>query len=77
LNKIQNSRKDAGFQIEDRIKTMLSGGEMTEKAFAKFSKYIMDETLSEQLELGSFEAEFSKEWEVNDELVNISISRLR
>ncbi len=77
LNKIQNSRKDAGFQIEDRIRTMLYGGEMTEKAYAKFSKYIMDETLSEQLELGNFEAEFSKEWEVNDELVKISISRLR
>ncbi|MCK7489358.1 MAG: PHP domain-containing protein [Anaerotruncus sp.] len=35
----------------------------------------MDETLSEQLELGSFEAEFSKEWEVNDELKSRSQSQ--
>jgi isoleucyl-tRNA synthetase len=77
LNRIQNSRKDAGFQIEDRIRIMLKGGSMTEEALRKFECYIKEETLAEEISFGVSEAEYSKEWEVNDELVTIAISRVR
>ncbi|HOY89742.1 MAG TPA: DUF5915 domain-containing protein, partial [Bacillota bacterium] len=77
LNKIQNSRKEAGFQIEDRIRTGLEGGEMTKAALGKFGAYIKSETLSDELMTGTFDAEYSKEWEVNDETVKVSISRVR
>ncbi|OQB48569.1 MAG: Isoleucine--tRNA ligase [Firmicutes bacterium ADurb.Bin153] len=77
LNKIQNSRKEAGFQIEDRIRTALAGGEMTVAAIREFGGYIKSETLSDELTSGVFDAEYSKEWEVNDETVKVSISRVR
>ena len=77
LNRIQNSRKEAGFQIEDRIRIVLKGGSMTEEAVRKFEGYIKEETLAEEISLGASEAEYSKEWEVNDELVTIAISRVR
>lgn len=77
LNRIQNSRKEAGFQIEDRIKVMIKGGAMAEEALARFEGYIKEETLAEEISSGTFEAEYVKEWEVNDELVTIAISRIR
>ncbi|HOA14998.1 MAG TPA: isoleucine--tRNA ligase [Bacillota bacterium] len=77
LNRVQNSRKEAGFQIEDRIRTSVSGGDKTAKVLDRFREYIKGETLSDELTDKAFDAEYSKEWEVNDEKVTISISRVR
>jgi len=50
---------------------------MTVAAIREFGGYIKSETLSDELTSGVFDAEYSKEWEVNDETVKVSISRVR
>ena len=46
VSKIQNMRKEKGFEIENRIKLTYDGDEDILKAFDEFSEYIIGETLA-------------------------------
>jgi isoleucyl-tRNA synthetase len=46
VSKVQNLRKSSGLDIADRIKLYYDGDADTNKAFEKFSDYIMSETLA-------------------------------
>lgn len=46
VNRIQNLRKDKGFEVTDRIKLQVEKNEMTDNAFANFNDYISSETLA-------------------------------
>jgi len=49
VRRVQAMRKDAGFNIEDRITTTYQAGENLAKVFEGWSEYIMAETLSTRL----------------------------
>lgn len=49
INKIQFSRKEQGFEIMDRILITYSGDEDIKKAVEIYGKFIMSETLSDEL----------------------------
>jgi isoleucyl-tRNA synthetase len=49
VNRIQNMRKDAGFQVTDRIAVKYSGSKGLISAIDEFSKYIANETLAEKM----------------------------
>ena len=49
VNRIQRSRKDMGFNIEDRILVEYSGDEKIISSIAKYSDYIAGETLSNSI----------------------------
>ena len=49
VRRVQAMRKDAGFNIEDRITTTYQAGENLAKVFEEWSEYIMAETLSTRL----------------------------
>jgi isoleucyl-tRNA synthetase len=49
VNRIQNMRKDAGFQVTDRIAVKYSGSKGLISAINEFSKYIANETLAEKM----------------------------
>ena len=46
VHRIQNLRKDAGFEIADRIKTYYGGDDAVRQVMASFADYIKQETLS-------------------------------
>jgi isoleucyl-tRNA synthetase len=46
ISKIQNIRKESGFEVADKIKLYVAGNEMLEAVVKKFESHIMKETLS-------------------------------
>jgi isoleucyl-tRNA synthetase len=49
VNRIQNIRKDSGFEVTDKIKVHLQNNEALEKAVLANEAYIKSETLTETL----------------------------
>ena len=49
VNRIQNLRKDSGFEVTDKIKVHLQHNEALEKAVNANENYIKSETLTETL----------------------------
>ena len=49
VNRIQNIRKDSGFEVTDKIKVLLQNNEELENAVSKNLDYIKSETLTETL----------------------------
>ena len=77
VNKIQATRKEAGFEISDRIRTVLAGGPESMRALAAHREYLMGETLSLSLAQGEPDGEYIKEWDVNGEKVTVGVRRVR
>ena len=49
VNRIQNIRKDSGFEVTDKVKVLLQKNEVLEKAVLANEDYIKSETLTETL----------------------------
>lgn len=49
VNRIQNARKDNGFEVTDRIKLTIQRFEDLEKSISENKEYIMSETLTDAL----------------------------
>ncbi|MBU3156371.1 isoleucine--tRNA ligase [Clostridium estertheticum] len=49
LSKIQNMRKESGFEVADKIRTYVSGNEMLQNVIAKFEDQIKKDTLSVEI----------------------------
>ena len=77
VNKIQATRKEAGFEISDRIHTVLVGGPESMRALKEHREYLMSETLSLSLAQGEPDGEYIKEWDVNGEKVTVGVRRVR
>ena len=67
VNRIQNLRKDSGFEVTDRIEVFFEADEMIERAVKLNLDYIKLETLTEELHLV---AELDKGIEVSFDAVN-------
>ncbi|MDI7246368.1 MAG: isoleucine--tRNA ligase [Bacillota bacterium] len=83
VNKIQTMRKEADFNIEDRISTVVWCDEAVQEACETHRDYVMEETLSEDLEFAGDPAasekrgELTSEWDVNGHRAVISVGRKR
>ncbi len=73
VNRVQNMRKDADFEVSDRISIYVDGTENLKKAISKMKSYIMQETLAEELEFGKRADGFVQSWKVGNEdcIINI------
>jgi isoleucyl-tRNA synthetase len=76
VNKIQNMRRQAGFQVMDRIKVNIIGTERLEKAVKSFEDYIKKETLAKVISHKVEKGELSLEWNINGEKTEISVARI-
>lgn len=76
VNKVQNMRKAAGFEVMDRIKTNIKTTPRLNQAIEAFEGYIKKETLSSELSLSKDEGERVEEWDINGEKAVISIERV-
>ncbi|MBL8026405.1 MAG: hypothetical protein JNL74_08335, partial [Fibrobacteres bacterium] len=79
-NRVNNMRKEALFDKEDRISILWTdGGKKLSEAIVRFSKLIMAETLAVSIEKGSAgsSSETVKEWEIEGEKVTLALSRIK
>ena len=58
VRRVQSLRKDADFNIEDRINLRYQAGERLTKAITRFADYIRAQTLAETLEQGETNGDF-------------------
>ena len=76
VNRVQNMRKEANFNVTDRIVTGVQANENLVSAINYMTEYIQQETLSESLELEELKvSDYLKSWEIGDEECIISIRR--
>lgn len=75
VNRIQNLRKDKGFELTDRIDIAISDNENWNHAVTEFMTYICKETLGVNLSLRALETE-ADEVEINGIRGHISLTRL-
>ncbi|MDZ7772984.1 MAG: isoleucine--tRNA ligase [Balneolaceae bacterium] len=76
VNRIQNMRKEADFEVVDRIWIGFEGSGRLEEAVASMDDYIQRETLAEEIHSKKLEvSDFVKQWEIGDEPCTISIRR--
>jgi isoleucyl-tRNA synthetase len=77
VNRIQNMRKDAGFDVTDKIIIKFAGSEKFVKAINNFNQYISTETLAEKL---SFEKMsnigFTQEFKIGEFDCSINIVKV-
>ncbi|MDR3628358.1 MAG: class I tRNA ligase family protein, partial [Ignavibacteriaceae bacterium] len=78
VNRIQNMRKDAGFDVVDRIKIKLNGSTKLVEAVKTFSNYISNETLAEQLEIDDrLNGGFNQDWKIGDYDCSVQIEKVK
>lgn len=76
VNRVQNMRKEADFDVVDRITIGFSGSETLKEAVVSMSDYIKEETLAEEIQLSELEvSDFVKTWEIGDGECTISVRR--
>jgi len=77
VNRVQNMRKDAGFDVVDRIKIKYSGSEKLIKAVSSYQNYITNETLAEKLVTkNEFIGGFKQEWKIGEYDCSIQIEKV-
>ena len=76
VNRIQNMRKDADFDVVDKIKIYHKSDEKLTNYINKFSDYISNETLADELASGESDNGYTEEWEIGDFDCKISIEKI-
>ena len=77
VSRIQNMRKEAGFQVTDRIAIFYNGSETLGRAIQSMSTYIESETLAVELSNTFAAGEHSATLDINGEGVKVGIERRR
>lgn len=77
VNRIQNMRKDAGYNVTDKIQIKFTGSsELTQAVLSNLS-YITNETLAENLlNVNDFNNGFKQDWKINDYDCTICIEKV-
>jgi isoleucyl-tRNA synthetase len=77
VNRIQNMRKDAGFDVTDRIRIFFDGSKKLVDAVNSFKNYISNETLAENLSKGEgLNGNFKQEWKIGEFDCTIQIEKI-
>lgn len=76
VNRVQNMRKDAGYDIIDRIKVFVKGDEKIISFVNKFNDYIANEVLADELNSRDNVEGFTQEFLIGEFNCSITISKL-
>ena len=79
ISKVQTMRKDAGFEVTDHIVLNIRGNEKIAALAAKYEELLKNTVLSDEIHSESDEKreDFTKEWNLNGELVTLSVRRVK
>ncbi|MFQ6607944.1 MAG: isoleucine--tRNA ligase [Fidelibacterota bacterium] len=75
IRQVQNMRKEAGFNVEDRISVDCDAPENLKKALQSFENYFCNEVLAVNLNYTGANGEYCKEVDIRGYKVNYGISR--
>lgn len=79
VNKINTMRREAGFEVTDRVKVNLEATARLQHCYEQFHEYISGEVLAVDVHFGSGEGEswdHSQHWDLNGEAATISLKRV-
>lgn len=77
VNRIQNMRKDAGFEVTDKIKVLYTGTNKLTNAIKVFTNYISTETLAEKLEnTDNLNGGVVRDWKIGEHNCKIQIEKV-
>ena len=77
VNRIQNMRKDAGFEVTDRISIKFDGSGKIVDAVNSFSDYISNETLADNIEKqNDRNGGFNQDWKIGEFDCSIQIEKV-
>ncbi len=78
VNRVQNMRKDSGFEVTDKIKIDFSGSDKLIDAVDAFKEYVSNETLAEELNRkDSVNGESGQNWEIGEYSCSIKITKVK
>lgn len=72
ISKVQNARKETGFEVSDRIKIEVSGSPVIKDVFKKYEEELSKETLADEIEFLD-NIENAEEVNVNGEVINLKV----
>ena len=75
ISKIQTMRKEAGFEVMDRIRLYVSGNERLEKIIRDNSGTIGRDVLADDFTVGGTGG-YTKDWKINGEPVTLGVEKL-
>jgi isoleucyl-tRNA synthetase len=78
INRIQNYRKESGFDVTDKIKISIQKHEFIDKAIIKHKEYIVSQTLAKEINLvEKLDKNKSRQVEIDDDIITwLKIERL-
>ncbi len=77
INRIQNIRKDSGFEVTDRIRVEIEAKEAVVEAVAAYADYIGQQTLAREVRTAAApEGEFVVDSEIDEEPLKIAVTKL-
>ncbi len=77
VHKVQNMRKEAGFEIADRIRIYYQTTDRLEKALKAFEDYIKAETLCLEFQRGEEKGELRVSVRINNQPADIAVERVK
>ncbi|RJP58634.1 MAG: isoleucine--tRNA ligase [Ignavibacteriales bacterium] len=77
VNRVQNMRKDADFDVIDKIRIFYESDEKLIKYISRFSEYITSETLADELTSGTSSNGYLENWDIGEFSCKISIEKSR
>ncbi len=76
VNRVQNMRKEADYELTDRIDIGLDGDELMIASVESMKEYVKNETLAENIKYGPVdESGFVKQWDIDGRKCTIAIQR--
>jgi isoleucyl-tRNA synthetase len=75
VNRVQNIRKNSGFEVTDKIEISVEQKPFLEGAIEQFREYICTETLATELQMSNSISEVTETLEIDGEQVKIYIKR--
>ena len=75
ISKIQTMRKEAGFEVMDKIIVSYQAGEKIHAIFEKYGAQIQSEVLAQQIDSAVVKG-YEKEWNINGEKVALGVEKV-
>ena len=74
ISKIQTMRKEAGFEVMDKIVVSYTAEEKAAAIFAKYGDQIVSEVMANEIHEGSLDG-YEKEWNINGSKVTLAVKK--
>ena len=74
ISKIQTMRKEAGFEVMDKITVYIEGNDRLAKFMEDNRSFVLKEVMADSIIAGKA-AGYTKEWDINGEGVTLGVER--